>query len=147
MWRRKLIAALAGLVMLAGVGAFLALRPATAAQVTRENFDRIQKGMMQAEVEAILGPPGDYLTGPVKQAGGNSRKGFVDTAELGFANMSERTGTGLWWCDTGHIFVVYGRSGTVVFRSYIPMERTPQAPLDDLRWRVEHQWLKWFPRK
>jgi hypothetical protein len=57
MWPRRLRRALAGLVKLAGVGAFRMLRPATAAQITRENFGRIHKRMTAAEVEAILGRP------------------------------------------------------------------------------------------
>jgi hypothetical protein len=55
----------AGLVVaLLTAGAFVAWpRPD---RITRENFDRIQLEMGQAEVEAILGPPGDYTTGPVR---------------------------------------------------------------------------------
>ena len=59
MRRRKLIAA----VGLVAVGAFV-MWPRMD-RITRENFDRISKGMSRAEVEAILGPPGDYSGGPV----------------------------------------------------------------------------------
>jgi hypothetical protein len=34
-------------------------------RVTEANFHRIEKGMTRPEVEAILGPPGDYSTGPL----------------------------------------------------------------------------------
>jgi hypothetical protein len=33
--------------------------------VTQESVHRIKSGMSRAEVEAILGPPGDYTTRPV----------------------------------------------------------------------------------
>ena len=62
MRRRKLIA-LAGLAVLVAAGAFVLWpRPD---RITRANYDRIRMGMSRAEVEAILGPPGDYTTGPV----------------------------------------------------------------------------------
>jgi hypothetical protein len=61
MRRRKLIAAV-GLAVLVAVGVFvLWLRPG---RVTRENFERLKEGMPPAEAKAILGPPGDYTTGP-----------------------------------------------------------------------------------
>jgi hypothetical protein len=66
MRRRKLLpGAVAVLVTLAGVAA-LVLWP-RADRVTRANFDRIRVGMSRAEVEAILGPPGDYRTGRTKE--------------------------------------------------------------------------------
>jgi len=38
-------------------------------RITPENFRRIRKGMMLAEVEAILGPPGEYTTLPDDYSG------------------------------------------------------------------------------
>jgi hypothetical protein len=70
MRRRKLIAAtarlavlavLAALTVLALFGAF-AMRPPPN-QITWVTFGRIREGMSRAEVEAILGPPGNYATG------------------------------------------------------------------------------------
>src|SRR5258708_730719 len=55
-----------GLIALVGVAAFVAWpRPD---RVTRENFDRIKVGMSRTEVEAILGPQGDYTTGPTNDS-------------------------------------------------------------------------------
>jgi hypothetical protein len=54
--RMVLILALAG-------AAAVALWPRSS-RVTRENFERIRKGMSRGEVEAILGTPGDYRTFP-----------------------------------------------------------------------------------
>ena len=60
MRRRKLLVALAVGVVVAAAAVVLWPRPD---RITQENCDRIEKGMSQAEVEAILGgPPGDYTT-------------------------------------------------------------------------------------
>ena len=61
MRRRKLLVVLAGLAVLVAAGAVV-LWPEPPSRITRENFDRVREGMTQAEVEAILGPPGDYRT-------------------------------------------------------------------------------------
>src|ERR1700722_4514702 len=62
MRRRKQLAALAGLAVM--LTAWAAVLMARADPVTRETFDLIQEGMNRREVEAILGPPKDYRTGP-----------------------------------------------------------------------------------
>src|SRR5262245_31156651 len=74
---RKRLWVLVGLAaVLLAVGAFMA-GPPPPDRVTRANFDRVWEGMSRAEVEAILGPPGDYTTGP----------GEIPTwAELGVGN-------------------------------------------------------------
>jgi hypothetical protein len=89
--RRKLLVALAGLaVVVAAVVVVLWPRPD---RITQENYDRIRvgglwgedwathdnrapvkKGMTRTEVEAILGPPGDYRTGLGEQNWGESRE-------------------------------------------------------------------------
>jgi hypothetical protein len=61
MWKWASVALAVGLVLL---GAFLGLAWPRPSRVTAANFERIKEGMSRAEVEAILGPPGDYTTGP-----------------------------------------------------------------------------------
>jgi hypothetical protein len=54
-----------GLLILAGLFVALALgiTPWTRVRITEANFDKIQEGMSEREVEAILGgPPGNYST-------------------------------------------------------------------------------------
>jgi hypothetical protein len=69
MRRRKPLVALAGLAVVVAAGVVV-LWPRTAPErITRENYDRIRNGMSRAEVEAILGPPRDYSTGPLQYAG------------------------------------------------------------------------------
>src|SRR5262245_5172511 len=63
--RRKVLVALVAVVVagLAYAGwLWLAWRPSHRL-INRENFKRIEQGMTRKEVEAILGPPGDYRTG------------------------------------------------------------------------------------
>src|SRR4051794_12025520 len=62
--RRLRCGAALALAVLLAAGVFV-LWP-RADRITRENFDRIRGGMSREEVYAILGPPGDYRTGPVK---------------------------------------------------------------------------------
>jgi hypothetical protein len=62
MRRRTLLAALAaGVLVLLALGAVVQWPEPN--RVTQENYARIEMGMNRAEVEAILGPPGDYRTG------------------------------------------------------------------------------------
>src|ERR1700722_8910984 len=63
---RKLRWMLVGLVALIAAGAFVLWPENRLDRVTRENYERLHKGMSQADVDAILGPPGDYRTGPTR---------------------------------------------------------------------------------
>src|SRR3569623_3514486 len=61
--RNWLVACVAAALVLAGV--LVALLGPRHCTVNREAFGRIEEGMTQAEVRAIMGgPPGDYRTGP-----------------------------------------------------------------------------------
>jgi hypothetical protein len=61
---RRMLAVLATFVLAIAAAYAVKHWPAPPPRFTREKFDRIGKGMSSAEVEAILGPPGDYSTGP-----------------------------------------------------------------------------------
>jgi hypothetical protein len=52
--------AVAGLVV---IGLLLVLRPGS--PINKASFDRIQVGHTKEDVEALLGPPGDYSSGPL----------------------------------------------------------------------------------
>lgn len=60
-----IISTLLLVLLLMGVGSFFVTAPNHPSMITRENFDRVQEGMTEAEAEAILGPQGDYSTRPV----------------------------------------------------------------------------------
>jgi hypothetical protein len=110
-------------------------------RVTEENCDRIREGMSREEVEAILGPPGDYTTGPVL---GNAYIGAVEDPYRFFSRAFAREGV---WCgDMGFIVVRYDGSGrtkspAVFSRGW----RQAQTPLGNLLWRAKRQWRRCFP--
>jgi hypothetical protein len=121
----------AGLAVLLTVGAF-ALWPQPD-RVTPESFERIRYGMRRAEVRAILGPPGDYRTGPV----------YEDVRPaLGF--FSGRPQCDEWFWDFGYFVVQFDSSEAVMSTSLISTERVHQSSLDNLLWRAKRQWRKWF---
>jgi hypothetical protein len=139
--RRAAVGVAIGLPLAVVISAVLpGLRPH---RVTQENFDRIRKGMTPAEVQAILGPPDDYTTGPVKQPP-PPQTGFAE-GEWSYKDGAERPTSDTWRSDAASIWVVYDGSGALVYRSYIPMERIPQSAVDNLLWRARRQWPKWFP--
>jgi hypothetical protein len=62
-WRRSPVLVMAGLTVVLTAGVAL-LWPTQPSRLTIANLRGIREGMTQAEVEAILGPPADYRTGP-----------------------------------------------------------------------------------
>jgi hypothetical protein len=156
-----LLVALAGLAVMGAAGA-VALWP-RADRVTRANCDRIQTGMNRADVEAILGPPGDYRTGL-----GETRLGEVDygitqnviwmpdpATDLvpTLSNWSTHTGrwpawppseSASWMSDSFEISVTINESGSVVDKLGCPRRKTREL-LGALLWRAKRQWHRWFP--
>ncbi len=57
-------------VLLVSLGAVLPLACPRPSRITRENFERIQEGMTEAEVEELLGPPGNYSYYEVRMSSG-----------------------------------------------------------------------------
>jgi hypothetical protein len=79
MRRRTLLVALAGLAVVGAVGAVVLWLPED--RITESNVDRVRRGMSQAEVKVILGPPGDYTSGPVSPLDGATPIGFSEAAD------------------------------------------------------------------
>jgi hypothetical protein len=92
-----------------GVGALLDLL--TGATINKRNFDRISIGMTEADVEAILGPPGIYFTGsPGKNypagygwSGPHAVVGKVGRAQDRREWSGDKGGVVLWFDDTGRV--------------------------------------------
>src|SRR5262249_14859791 len=102
------------------------------------------EGMSRAEVEAILGPPGDYRTGPVWY----EDLGIVD----GLTVPLENEFGARWYGDKAASYVFFTQSGCVedwkrVDQNWLRGRRVDQSPLDNLLWRAKRQWRKWFPEK
>jgi hypothetical protein len=95
--------------------------------------------MSLAEVEAILGPPGDYRTRPTiyvphifsppRLADRLASKPDVDIKK--------------WEGDSGDIEVVFRDGETkAAFYATDPLN---QGPIANLLWRLKRQWHRWFP--
>jgi hypothetical protein len=137
MLRRKRLVLLAGLVLVGTAAFSLWPRPD---RITKANFDRIKEGMSQADVEAILGPAGDYSTGRrlfIFESAGLSRdqisESEVDAAQSGLC----------WEGDTGRIDVAIGPNG-VSSAIYSSAHKIKQDPLSYLIWRAKRQWRRWY---
>jgi hypothetical protein len=60
------VAVALSLLVLALVAARAVFALPTNPRITKESYDRLQEARNREEVEAILGSPGDYRTGPTK---------------------------------------------------------------------------------
>src|SRR6516162_7839304 len=137
MGRRKLLLALAGLAVVAAAGVVV-LWP-SADRIKRENCDRIRHGMSLAEVEAVLGPPGDYRTGPTRY-----RPHFMAPPRLADRMASEPdVDIQKWEGDSGDIQVVFSDGETSA--EFYASEPLDQSALANLLWRAKRQWHRWFP--
>jgi len=137
MRRRKRLVVLAGLAVVLCAAGAVALWPreGSADRVTRENYDRLRKGMTHAEVQAILGPPGDYRTGPT----------LPEFSEGDALHLSAFTQF-IWQGDDGAIFVdIFKYDGKMFWFQFVPVQKMKQGPIDNLLWRVKRPWRKWFP--
>ncbi len=154
MRRRKLRWVLAGLaVLLLAVGGFV-LWPQSD-RITRENYDRIKIGMTIAEAEAILGPPGDFSSGPLKYTQDSPRgrsNGAAAPRDFQLSSRLSRATESQWepveWRNDHRIAFVYVGSGELVrYAWFEEVERIDQSSVDNLLWRAKRQWQKWFPER
>jgi len=138
--RQKLLMALMGLVVVAAGVAVLWPRQD---RITQENFALIHVGMSRANVVAILGPPGDYTTGPTifgihRLSPWNVNATRLDPNELNGSPYD-------WLTDTGWYTVTFDDSDKVEGRGFESGTKAKQGTVDNLLWRVERQWRRWFP--
>ncbi len=135
---------LAALTVALIVLATFAIRP-TPDRITRENYERIHHCTTRTEVEAILGLPGDYQTGPTGYPEGHGTGGGF-ALESGSSDRVEATATtSVWKGDTLDIWVDFGASGKVTGGFYSTRTRVDEGPLGNLLWRAKRQWRRWFP--
>ncbi len=145
-----LAAFVASIVMLASTGAYV-LWPQPD-RITKANYERIEEGMTRAEVEALLGPPGNYQTGPMNlqdpQVFGLFPMGippdFCDAWETS-PDPDERLIRGWWQGNEGCIMVVCTPK-VVLHKLFINGTRKEQGLLDNFLWRAKRRWQKLFPQ-
>jgi hypothetical protein len=133
MKRRFSIAAAAIAVVLLGG---LAFQQRHRCPITRENFEKIQVGMTEKEVEDILQlPPGDYSTGqvvfdlPPELFQGDSE---VDARLLLLILLGKEPTIG-WMGDRAIITVFLDATGRVVSKDFTDVRRKSESILDKLR--------------
>lgn len=144
--RRQRLRWAVGLIVVALVAAGALVLWPRSSRVTRENFRLIRVGMSRAEVEAILGPPGDYANGDTKGCGtaGVRDHESVFTAEAYLLPQSSAW-HGDWHDDRILIQVDINREGKVFSAFCQPLQTVDHGPLGNLRWRAKRQGRKWFP--
>jgi hypothetical protein len=151
MRRRTLLVTLAGMAVVVAAGAVV-LWPRED-RVTRANYDRIQIGMNRANVEAILGPPGDYRTGLGEIGVAVDMQNMLwvpDDLDSTLPNWSRvplqsaESLSAIWMSDSFEIGITIDESACVTEKSEYP-RRTSQRGMDNLLWRTKRQWHRWFP--
>ncbi len=90
--------------------------------------------MTLGEVEAILGPPGDYQIGP-------------STLDLTFSDPTtqahrRRDNPAVVWASA---LIEFDNSGRVSEWSFIATEKASPSAGRDTLWRAKRLWRRWFP--
>jgi hypothetical protein len=130
------------LVTLVSVGAIVLWpRPH---RITRENFHRIRFGMTVAEVESILGPPGDYDTVDSTEDESNSEE-WTRPASTNEVGMTVFGRSAIWVCNEALIGVEFDDANNIKSAIYLPRRPVDHGLLENLAWRVKRQWRKWHP--
>jgi hypothetical protein len=136
-----------GLVIMALVLAVTAvavvLWPEMPSRITRENYDRIRVGMRRSEVEAILGPPGDYRTGE-NEPDDSLPKGQTWTL---FGRHPHRSQRLMWNTDTACAEMDTDEAGLVLGGVFVAVRRKDDSAIGRAVWQAKRQWHRWFPEK
>ena len=157
MWKRILIASAAAGVILAF--AVWELMPQRQAKATKENFSLIKNtSMSRNELVALLGPPGDYRSGPTRTF---MPKRFCisimdpnmtftpedieeETAVRDFWGSYQDAEVNAWQSDEGEILVKLA-DDHVVRAYFLQNERLNETYLENLQWRAERPFRRWIP--
>ena len=138
MRRRTLLVMLAGLAVVIAAGVVVLWPRPASERITRENYDRIRAGMTRAEIETILGPPGDYTTAPTEGVRVASSTFSAPGSEIAYLESR-------WLSDTAQAVVWFDYSGRANRGYYAPMRIKDETPWARFLWRAKRQWRRWFP--
>jgi hypothetical protein len=141
MRRWKLLVTLVGLAVIVAAGVVVLWpRPS---RITRENFGRLKPGMTRADVEAILGPAGDYQTGETEID--RSIRPIINYSPRVLESSAEDTLFWEWRSDTTVLLLGFDTEGRLAGGRQIPTKRITDNPFVNLWWQAKCQWWKWFP--
>jgi hypothetical protein len=135
------LAALVVAVLVAALPVVLAPQPKQPSTITLESWDEIlarnyAKGITRSEVEAILGPAGDYRTR-------HSDNPFHDGIDPVTGNFHSHNTC--WVCDTLIIAIVFDDTGHAINMCMDDIRPSDAGTVDNLLWRAKRQWHRWFP--
>jgi hypothetical protein len=127
---------------LAGAGALMLwMRPP---EITQEKVERIHEGMTRVDVVSLLGPAGDYSTGPLLVRGPSGLPNF-DLQHWMYASAPDYGSEAVWVADIGVVVIRFDDDQRVISCWFYPLDRVEQNLLENLLWRAKRQWRKWFP--
>jgi hypothetical protein len=151
MRRWKLLVALAGLAVV--VAGAVVLWPHED-RITKQNCDCIREGMTRQEVEAILGPPGDYRTvrtaeppPPVyalRKPKAELAKDAYDREHVFVLKHSPGVEKLTWLADEGDVYV-WMVGERVAHNDFSSSQKVDQTSLENFLWKAKRQWRRWFP--
>jgi hypothetical protein len=84
----------------------------TSPRISRPGYRSIQQGMSRQAVENLLGPPGDFTTGPTES------ESMPTETELWTPDALGPPHAGRWESDEATIYVAFDDAGRVIGKSY-----------------------------
>ena len=134
-WKLLVALALAGLTVGVCAAWVLATWPSN---LTWDKFARLRKGMTLAEVQEVLGPPGDYCAR-------RPRYDVTDVLESKSRLKQAGREVEVWLYDDAVLTIDFNSDGNA-FSIQADSMPTPTAnAFDSLVWRLKRQWHRWFP--
>jgi hypothetical protein len=126
------------LVVLLAAASFL-LWWSPASRFGPDKYARISAGMTQAEVHALLGPPGDFRT---RQYDFDYDRSLVEelVAGEGSAHFLLQQGNDIWYGDDGCIGVRFDASGSTTYKCYMQ----PIDSFESFHHRLVKRWRRLF---
>lgn len=134
MRKRKLLLTVV-LVLIAFVTFVAWPRTSPPSQITRENFDRINKEMTRADVEALLGPRmGRLSVPPIAHSNGPVIKLNEESLSDGIVRFR---GEDQWHSEHGAICVNFDENGHAEYKMWVDVTISDN-PLRILIWRLRY---------
>jgi hypothetical protein len=110
-------------------------------RVTQDRCARVRAGMTRAEVYEILGPPGDYSTGPVEFSGDQEYfRGCADLTKDWPTQFTERD-FARWWGDAGCAWVRFDETERATACEFVSHSSIEQGPIESIIWRIRRKWF------
>jgi hypothetical protein len=138
---RRLLLALFTVALILFGGIFPLLFPHPS-RITKGTYDRIKRGMSQAEVEAICGgPPGDYRTRP-REPPESGTCYFAWILHLPKEGPVTRL---CWQGDEGEVLGLTDDAGVVIGIGFRDHAKADVGAIELFRWRLNRLKRRWFP--